>query len=107
MEQDGAMDADEAREQAGGGTTADGTTGRGPTDGGPTGSGVRVPAEASPGTPAHEPVATTASDGAEPEDAWRQGVHLASSSPADADASGQARSGYWDDEDDPEGPDET
>ncbi|MEJ5944553.1 hypothetical protein WDZ17_04495 [Pseudokineococcus basanitobsidens] len=68
---------------------------------------VAVPAEASPGSPAHEPATTTAADGVEAEDAWRQGIHLASGSAEDADGSGQARSGYWDDEDDPERPDET
>jgi len=68
---------------------------------------VAVPSEASPGSPAHEPAGTTAAGDEEPEDAWRQGIHLTSSSADDADGSGQARSGYWDDQDDPEGPDET
>ncbi|WP_148058130.1 hypothetical protein [Pseudokineococcus lusitanus] len=86
-------------------TPDDGTTDApGPHDATRT---VAVPSEASPGTPAHEPVGTTAVEGVEPEDAWRQGIHLTSGAPEDADGSGQARSGYWDDEDDPEGPDET
>ncbi|WP_298803234.1 hypothetical protein [uncultured Pseudokineococcus sp.] len=90
------MQTDEVREQPGGGTEQD-----------DPGDEVLVPTEASPGTPAHEPAATTAAGDAEPEDAWRQGIHLASGSADDADGSGQARSGYWDDQDDPEGPDET
>ncbi|MEJ5914175.1 hypothetical protein [Pseudokineococcus sp. 1T1Z-3] len=73
-------------------------------EGGPT---LAVPSEASPGTPAREPAATTAAGDDEPVDAWRQGIHLASADAADADGSDQARSGYWDDQDDPEGPDET
>lgn len=65
-----------------------------------------VPTEATPGTPATEPVDTTAVSGADPEDAWRQGIHLVSSAEPDADST-QLRSGYWDDEDEPEGPDAT
>jgi len=92
------VDADEVDQQG----TSSGE-GRG-ADAPPT---VAVPSEASPGSPAHEPSGTTAAGDEEPEDAWRQGIHLTSGSADDADGSGQARSGYWDDQDDPEGPDET
>ncbi|WP_299036698.1 hypothetical protein [uncultured Pseudokineococcus sp.] len=91
------MDADEVDQEQGPEQEAGAGTGR----------TVPVPSEASPGTPAHEPAVTTEAGEAEPEDAWRQGIHLTSSGADDADGSGQARSGYWDDQDDPEGPDET